>query len=342
MHYRTLGASGLRVSRICLGMLSYGSTNFQPWLLGEEDGRRFVRMALDLGINFFDTADFYSSGESEVILGRAIGSFVERSQVVISTKVGLPLRDGPNEGGLSRKHIFEAVDASLKRMNTDYVDLLQMHTCDTVTPIEETLAALDDVVRAGKALYVGGSNFPAWRLAKGVYHARYRGLAPISCMQLQYNLAYREEEREMLPFCEAEGVGVTAYSPLARGLLAGNRADGAGAAVSDKERARAQSDRKGQHLYGSETDWAIANRLRQVAEQLGVSPARLATAWVASKPVVSSIILGALEDHHLSEACAALDLKLDADVLRALEEPYVAQTVKDEGFQQVTGRSKTP
>jgi len=320
-------------------MLSYGSTNFQPWLLGEADGRRFVRMALDRGVNFFDTADFYSSGESEAILGRAVGSFVERSQVVIATKVGLPLREGPNEGGLSRKHIFEAVDASLKRLNTDYVDLLQMHTCDTVTPIEETLAALDDVVRAGKALYVGGSNFPAWRLAKAVYHTRHRGLAPVSCMQLQYNLAYREEEREMLPFCEAEGVGVTAYSPLARGLLAGNRAE---RAVSDKERARAQSDSKGQHLYGSEADWAIADRLRHVAGELGVSPARLAIAWVASKPVVSSIILGALEDHHLSEACAALDLTLDAEVLHALEEPYVVQAVKDEGFQLVTGRSKSP
>src|SRR5258705_9280848 len=260
MDYTRLGKTGLKVSRICLGCMTYGTPSWREWVLDEESSRSFIRRALELGINFFDTADMYSRGVSEEILGRALRDFAKRDEVVIATKVRYPMGDGPNDQGLSRKHVFDAIDASLRRLGIDYVDLYQIHRIDPETPIEETLEALDDLVRAGKVRYIGASSMHSWQFAKSLYLADLHGWTRFVSMQNHYNLAYREEEREMLPFCREEGIGVIPWSPLARGFLAGNRR---GAERGDTVRAR--TDDFAHKLYYAESDFTIADRATELA-----------------------------------------------------------------------------
>jgi 1-deoxyxylulose-5-phosphate synthase len=316
MQFVNLGRSGLKVSRICLGAMSYGSPASRPWILPEEEGRPFIRRALELGINFFDTADMYSDGASEEVLGRALRDFASRDEVVIATKVYYPMGDGPNDRGLSRKHILAAIDASLRRLGVDHVDLYQIHRWDDETPIEETLEALCDVVRAGKARYLGASSMYAWQFARALYVAERRGWTRFVSMQNHYNLVYREEEREMLPLCRAEGIGVIPWSPLARGFLAGNRSRSGG------ETRRAQTDAFGKSLYGSEEDFAVAERAAEVARRRGVEPAQVALAWLLRQPGVTAPIVGATKMAHLEQAVAALDLALDDGECGELEAPY--------------------
>jgi aryl-alcohol dehydrogenase-like predicted oxidoreductase len=316
MNYVRLGKSGLEISRICLGMMSYGTPRWRPWVLDEEASRPFVRRALELGITFFDTADMYSDGASEEILGRAIRDFSRREEVVIATKVFHPTGPGPNDRGLSRKHIFDAIDASLKRLGVDYVDLYQIHRYDPETPIDETLEALNDVVRSGKARYIGASSMFAWQFAQALGICDRRGLARFVSMQNHYNLAYREEEREMLPLCRAEGIGVLPWSPLARGLLAGKRGPGLLG-----ETARSKTDDYARHLY-EESDLAIADRVFETARRRGVPAARVALAWLLSRPGVTAPIVGATRIEHLDDAVAALDLSLTGEECRFLEEAY--------------------
>lgn len=339
MEYVTLGRSGIQVSRLCLGMMSYGLSSWQEWVLPAEAGRHFVRRALDSGINFFDTADFYSYGASEEILGQAIGSLTKRENVVISTKVGLPMQPGPNGGGLSRKHINECVEQSLRRLGTDYVDLYLLHQPDPVTPLEETLDAMHDLVRAGKVLYVGVSNYPAWLLAKAVYTFRFRNNLPITVKQLQYNLCYREDERDVMPLCDEEGLGIMVYSPLARGWLAGNRS-GSDKQLTPNEIVRATTDAKAHGLYGSAGDQKVLDQLLKIAQDRGVPPGRVAMSWVLSHQRVSSMLCGVLEDAHLDEALRALALNLIPEEMAALEAPYQAQAIKDTGLKVVLSGSK--
>jgi aryl-alcohol dehydrogenase (NADP+) len=318
MEYTRLGGTGLKVSRLCLGAMTYGSKKWREWVLEEEESRPFLRRALEAGINFFDTADVYSNGVSEEILGRALKDFgPSRDRLVIATKVHGPMGDDPNQRGLSRKHILHSIDASLKRLGTDYVDLYQIHRFDYETPIEETLAALDDVVRAGKALYIGASSMYAWQFAKMLCAADRLGLARFVSMQNHYNLIYREEEREMLPLCREEGIGVIPWSPLARGFLAGNRRPG-----DYGETIRAKTDEYAQKMYYQPSDFAVVERVTAIARQRGVSNAQVALAWLLAKPGVTAPIIGASKMQHLDDALAALTLKLDEAELRALEEPY--------------------
>ncbi len=318
MEYTRLGSTGLKVSRLCLGAMTYGSKKWREWVLEEEQGRPFYRRALEAGINFFDTADVYSHGVSEEILGRALKDFgPARDRVVIATKVFSPMGDDPNQRGLSRKHILHSIDASLKRLGTDYVDLYQIHRFDYETPIEETLEALDEVVRAGKALYIGASSMHAWQFAKMLYTAGRLGLRRFVSMQNHYNLIYREEEREMLPLCREEGIGVIPWSPLARGFLAGNRRPG-----DYGETVRARTDEYAQKMYYQPSDFEVVERVSEVARQRGVSNTQVALAWLLARPGVTAPIIGASKMPHLDEALAALDLKLDAEEMRLLEEPY--------------------
>ena len=318
MEYTRLGGTGLKISRLCLGAMTYGSKKWREWVLEEEESRPFLRRALEAGINFFDTADVYSNGVSEEILGRALKDFgPSRDRLVIATKVHGPMGDDPNQRGLSRKHIRHSIDASLKRLGTDYVDLYQIHRFDYETPIEETLAALDDVVRAGKALYIGASSMYAWQFAKMLCAAERLGLARFVSMQNHYNLIYREEEREMLPLCREEGIGVIPWSPLARGFLAGNRRPG-----DYGETLRAKTDEYAQKMYYQPSDFAVVERVTAIARQRGVSNAQVALAWLLTRPGVTAPIVGASKMQHLDDALAALELKLDEAELRALEEPY--------------------
>jgi len=318
MEYTRLGSTGLKVSRLCLGVMTYGSKKWREWVLEEEESRPFLRRALEAGINFFDTADVYSLGVSEEILGRALKDFgPSRDQVVIATKVHGPMGDDPNQRGLSRKHILHSIDASLKRLGTDYVDLYQIHRFDYETPIEETLAALDDVVRAGKALYIGASSMYAWQFAKMLSTAGRLGLTRFVSMQNHYNLIYREEEREMMPLCREEGIGVIPWSPLARGFLAGNRRPG-----DYGETIRAKTDEYAQKMYYQPSDFAVVERVTAIARQRGVSNAQVALASLLAQPGVTAPIIGASKMQHLDDALAALDLKLDEAELRALKEPY--------------------
>ena len=318
MEYTRLGGTGLKVSRLCLGAMTYGSKKWREWVLEEEESRPFLRRALEAGIDFFDTADVYSNGVSEEILGRALKDFgPSRDRLVIATKVHGPMGDDPNQRGLSRKHILHSIAASLKRLGTDYVDLYQIHRFDYETPIEETLAALDDVVRAGKALYIGASSMYAWQFAKMLCAADRLGLARFVSMQNHYNLIYREEEREMLPLCREEGIGVIPWSPLARGFLAGNRRPG-----DYGETIRAKTDEYAQKMYYQPSDFAVVERVTAIARQRGVSNAQVALAWLLAKPGVTAPIIGASKMQHLDDALAALTLKLDEAELRALEEPY--------------------
>jgi aryl-alcohol dehydrogenase-like predicted oxidoreductase len=323
MEYVNLGSTGLKVSRICLGCMTYGSKRWREWVLEEEEGRPFLRRALELGINFFDTADMYSVGVSEEILGRALKDFgPSRDRVVVATKLFNPMGDDPNQRGLSRKHIRHAIDDSLRRLGTDYVDLYQIHRFDYATPIEETLEALDEVVKAGKALYLGASSMFAWQFAQMLYTADAMGLARFVTMQNHYNLVYREEEREMIPLCLEEGIGVIPWSPLARGFLAGNRRkeDFSGTL-------RSKTDEYAQGLYYQPSDFAVVDRVGEIARKRGVPNAQVALAWVLQQPGVTSPIVGASKMSHLEDAVAALSVKLDDAELKALAEPYTPHRV---------------
>ena len=316
MDYVRLGNTGLKVSRICLGTMTYGTPQWRPWILDEAASRPFFVRALEHGINFFDTADMYSRGVSEEVVGRALHELAGRDQVVIATKAFYPLRDGPNQRGLSRKHLFNAIDDSLRRLGTDYVDLYQIHRFDDDTPIEETLEALHDIVKAGKARYIGASSMHAWQFATMLHAAEARGWTRFVSMQNHYNLVYREEEREMMPLCRAEGVGVIPWSPLARGFLAGNRRSARGG-----ETVRAKTDDIAHDYYG-ESDLEIADRTADLAKRRGVTPAQMALAWLLAKPGVTSPIVGASKLPQLDEAVAAIELRLDASEMTFLEELY--------------------
>ena len=318
MEYVNLGKAGVKVSRICLGVMTYGSKKWREWVLEEEEGRPFIRRALELGINFFDTADMYSDGMSEEILGRALKDFGgSRDRVVIATKVFNPMGDDPNQRGLSRKHIRHAIDDSLRRLGTDYVDLYQIHRLDYATPMEETLEALDDVVKEGKALYLGASSMFAWQFAKMLYKADEMGLTRFVSMQNHYNLVYREEEREMIPLCREEGIGVIPWSPLARGFLVGNRRK-----EDFGETVRSKTDPFAHGLYYQPADFAVVERVSEIARARGVPNAQVALAWILQQPGVTAPIVGASKMQHLEDAVAALSLKLDERELQALAEPY--------------------
>jgi 1-deoxyxylulose-5-phosphate synthase len=318
MEYTRLGASGLKVSRICLGVMTYGDPGWRPWILSEEAGRPFIKRALEHGINFFDTADMYSLGKSEEVLGRALKDFASRDQVVVATKVYYPMSDDPNDRGLSRKHLMASIDGSLKRLGTDYVDVYQIHRWDSDTPIEETLRALDDIVRAGKARYIGASSMMSWQFAKALHLADRHGWTRFVSMQNHYNLVYREEEREMLPLCREEGIGVLPWSPLARGFLAGNRKRGSDRAAT----AREKSDGFAHDLYYGDADYDVAERVVEVAAAKAVAPAQVALAWLLRQPAVTAPIVGASKMEQLDQAVAALALELTDEESARLEQPY--------------------
>ena len=320
MNYVNLGRTGLKVSRLCLGTMTYGSPKWRDWVLAEEASRPFIRQALDLGINFFDTADVYSLGASEEVLGRALKDFARRDQVVIATKVYNPTGKGPNERGLSRVHVMNAIDASLRRLGTDYVDLYQIHRWDSealLAPIEETLEALHDVVKAGKVRYIGASSMYAWQFTKALYLAELHGWTRFVSMQNHYNLVYREEEREMLPLCREEKIAVIPWSPLARGFLTGTRQRGSGG-----ETTRSRGDEIATKLYFKEADFQIVDRVLELAKRRGVSSAQIALAWLLRQPGIISPIIGASKPHHLEEAVAALEIGLSEEECRFLEELY--------------------
>ena len=317
MEYVNLGRTGLKVSRICLGTMTYGTPNWRPWVLDEEESRPFFRRALELGVNFFDTADMYSLGVSEEVTGRALRDFSRREELVIASKVYFPMGDGPNQGGLSRLHIMRAVEDSLRRLGTDYIDLYQIHRWDYETPIEETLQALHDLVRSGKVRYIGASSMYAWQFAKSLYLADLQGWTRFVSMQNHYNLVYREDEREMLPLCRAEGIGVIPWSPLARGFLTGNRSS-----QDYIESKRAKTDDYAQHLYYRDTDFDVVARVVDLAERRDVKPAQIALAWLLHQEGVTAPIIGASKMFHLEDAIAVLDIELSEKDVDYLEEPY--------------------
>ena len=317
MDYVRLGSSGLKVSRICLGMMSYGDPATRPWTLSEDESEPIVRKAAEGGVTFFDTADMYSAGVSEEITGRLLPKlFTRRDDYVLATKVFSPMGQGPNDKGLSRKHIMDGIDSSLRRLGTDFVDLYQIHRWDPETPIEETMAALHDVVRTGKARYIGASSMFAWQLAKAQYTARAHGWTELVSMQNYYNLVYREEEREMIPFCVDQGVGLIPWSPLARGLLAGSRERG-----GKRNTLRANNDAFGDRLY-EEADFDVADAVRAVADGRGLPPAQVALAWMLGRPGITAPIVGATKAPHIDDALAAVDVTLTEDEVEKLEAPY--------------------
>jgi aryl-alcohol dehydrogenase-like predicted oxidoreductase len=331
MQYATLGHTGLTVSRICLGCMSYGSSKWRPWVLDEAEARPFFARALEAGINFFDTADMYSLGASEEVTGRALRELANMEEVVLATKVNFPMGSGPNTAGLSRKHVVQACEASLRRLGVEAIDLYQIHRFDPAVPIEETLAALDHLVHAGKVRYIGASSGYAWQMARALSTSERRGWARFVSMQNHYNLVYREEEREMIPLCLAEGVGVLPWSPLARGMLARPRpaaGDGGAGGVADAGTARAESDTFSTRLYDSPGDWEVVDAVQRVAEARGVGMAEVALAWLLSRPGVVAPIVGATKPHHLEAALRALDLTLTEEERAALEAPYRPHAVK--------------
>ncbi|MEH1824656.1 MAG: aldo/keto reductase [Nostoc sp.] len=321
MTYVNLGKSGLKVSRIALGTMSFGSRKLREWALEEEESRPFIKLALELGINFFDTADVYSQGISEEILGRALKDFAKRDQVVIATKVFGKAGEGPNDRGLSRKHIFDGIDASLRRLQTDYVDLYQIHRWDYETPIEETLEALDDVVKSGKVRYLGISSVYAWQFAKALYTADIHGWTRFVSIQNHYNLIYREEEREIIPLSLDQGIGIIPWSPLARGFLAGNRTQEGGQTVRSKV-----EDSEGNRQY-QESDFQIVARVAELAQKRGVKPAQIALAWLLHQPGLTAPIVGATKIEHFKEAVEAVDLKLSDEERKFLEELYQPHSI---------------
>ena len=317
MRYARLGSSGLKVSRIALGMMSYGSQTQRRWHLSQDDAEPIVQRAVEAGVTFFDTADAYSDGLSEQITGRLLAKlFPHRDDYVLATKVYFPMGPGPNDGGLSRKHVLASIDASLRRLGTDHVDLYQIHRWDDQTPIEETMATLHDVVRAGKARYIGASSMYAWQFAKAQHTATAAGWTRFISMQNHYNLLFREEEREMLPLCLDQGVGCIPWSPLARGLLAGNRErDG------QQRTVRAGSDPLAEEMYGND-DFDVVDTVRALAAERGLPPAQIALAWLLGKPAVTAPIVGATKLHHLQDAIAAVEVTLNQDETARLEAPY--------------------
>jgi aryl-alcohol dehydrogenase-like predicted oxidoreductase len=322
MNYVNLGKTGLKVSRLSLGCMTYGvpDRGAHPWTLPEEQSRPFIRRALELGINFFDTSNSYSDGTSEEILGRAIRDFARRDEVVIATKVFFPMRKDPNARGLSRKSIMTEIDASLRRLGTDYVDLYQIHRWDYETPIEETLEALHDLIKAGKTRYIGASSMHAWQFCRSLYLADLHGWSRFATMQNHYNLLYREEEREMMGLCAAEGIGVLPWSPLARGRLTRDWGES-----SD----RMETDEVGKRLYtaAEDADRKIVERVTEISVRRGVPRAQIALAWMLQKPAITSPIIGASKPDHLDDAIAALSLNLSNDEMTALEEPYVPHQI---------------
>jgi aryl-alcohol dehydrogenase-like predicted oxidoreductase len=322
MRYANLGSTGLRVSRVCLGMMSYGNDSERPWALDESQAEPIIRGAVEGGITFFDTADTYSHGASEVATGRLLPKFLSRDEVVVATKVFMPMTPGENGAGLSRKHILAAIDASLARLDMDYVDLYQIHRWDPRTPIEETMEALHDVVRAGKARYIGASSMFSWQFAKAQHVADLHHWTRFVSMQPHYNLIYREEEREMIPLCLDEGVGVIPWSPLARGVLAGNRSR-----TGEHRTVRSDTDNFTDYLYSQPTDFDVVERVAEVAQERGVSPAQVALAWLLQRPGVTAPIIGATKPGHLEDALAAEELELTKDEVTRLEELYVPHPV---------------
>lgn len=315
MQYTNLGSTGLTVSRLCLGCMTYGNPKWRPWVLDEASAQPMFKFAIDNGINFFDTADMYSLGVSEEVTGRALRSMAKLDEIVIATKVFYPMSDAPNMKGLSRKHITQACDASLTRLGIETIDLYQIHRFDASTPLDETLEALNDLVRAGKVRYLGASSGFAWQLMKALSISERNGWAKFVSMQPQYNLLYREEEREMIPLCRAEGLGIIPWSPLARGMVARPRAKSKGETV------RSDNDPYADKLY-AQADWEIVDVVERIADQRGVAMARVAMAWLLSKRDVTAPIVGATKLSHLEDAIAALDLTLTADEVSALEAPY--------------------
>ncbi|HEY6481267.1 MAG TPA: aldo/keto reductase [Streptosporangiaceae bacterium] len=322
MKYVNLGTTGLRVSRVCLGMMSYGNDSDRPWVLDEDAAEPIVKAAADGGITFYDTADVYSGGASEVATGRLLPKFFKRDEVVVATKVFSPVGPGQNDRGLSRKHILSGIDASLRRLDMDYVDLYQIHRWDNHTPIEETMEALHDVVRAGKARYIGASSMYAWQFAKAQHVAETHGFTRFVSMQNHYNLIYREEEREMIPLCIDQGVGVIPWSPLARGVLAGNRTR-----EGERRTTRANSDAFGDTLYREPSDFDVVDRNAQVAQARDVRPAQVALSWLLHRPGMTAPIIGATRLGHLEDALAAEELELTPEEMTQLEELYVPHPV---------------
>jgi 1-deoxyxylulose-5-phosphate synthase len=322
MRYVNLGATGLRVSRVCLGMMSFGNDSDRPWILDEDAAEPIVRSAVEGGITFFDTADTYSGGASEVATGRLLGKLLTRDELVVATKVFMPMTPGENGGGLSRKHVLSAIDASLERLQMDYVDLYQIHRWDSRTPIEETMGALHEIVQAGKARYIGASSMFAWQFSKAQHIAERRGWTRFVSMQNHYNLVYREEEREMIPLCIDQGVGVIPWSPLARGVLAGTRTR-----EGDRLTTRAGGDPFTDYLYSQPTDFDVVERVGEMAARRGVPPAQIALAWLMHRPGVTAPIVGATKPEHLDDALAAEQLALSEEEIASLEEPYVPHPV---------------
>jgi 1-deoxyxylulose-5-phosphate synthase len=326
MEYVNLGGTGMRVSRVCLGMMSIGNDSDRDWVLDEAAAEPIVRAAVEGGVSFFDTADTYSNGASEVATGRLLDKLLGRDEAVVATKVFMPMTPGENGGGLGRKHILSAIDASLTRLGMDYVDLYQIHRFDNRTPIEETMEALHDVVRSGKARYIGASSMFAWQFAKAQAIAERRGHTRFVSMQNHYNLIYREEEREMIPQCIDMGVGVIPWSPLARGVLAGSRTrDG------ERRTTRAGSDQFTDYLYSQPTDFDVVERVAEVAQKRGVPPAQVALAWLLQRPGVTAPIVGATKVEHLTDALAAEQLQLSTEEVARLEQPYVPHPVLGHG-----------
>jgi aryl-alcohol dehydrogenase-like predicted oxidoreductase len=318
MQYVRLGNTGMRVSRICLGTMTYGTSKWRPWVLDEEQARPFFKRALELGINFFDTADIYALGVSEEVTGRALSDYARRDEIVLATKIFNPMGPGPNQRGLSRKHIMAGIEDSLRRLGTDYIDLYQIHRWDYETPIEETLEALHDLVRSGKVRYIGASSMWAWQLTKALYIADLHGWSRFVSMQNHYNLIYREEEREVNPLCVDQGIGIIPWSPLARGLLAGNRDPKSGALTQ-----RAKTDDYGNSLYRfDETDFEIVSHVQKLASEHGATPAQIALAWLLHKPSVVAPIVGASKLHHLEDSVGAVEIQLTPEEITFLEEPY--------------------
>jgi aryl-alcohol dehydrogenase-like predicted oxidoreductase len=325
--FTTLGSTGVTVSRICLGCMSYGTPRWRPWVLDEEASMPFFRRAIEAGINFFDTADMYSLGVSEEVTGRALREYASPEEIVLATKVFNPMGEGPNMKGLSRKHVVQACEASLRRLGVETIDLYQIHRFDRATPIEETLAALDHLVHAGKVRYIGASSGWAWQMAKALSVSERNGWARFVSMQDHYNLLYREEEREMIPLCVEEGIAVIPWSPLARGMLAGTRSS-----LDDRDATtRAASDEFGHTLYGGPGDWEIVEAVRAVAGERGVSPAEVALAWLLARPAVTAPIIGATRLPHLDAAIRAVELELTTEEMARLEAPYQPHEVRGHG-----------